>query len=287
VVDQTLHLSKAPDAAAVAAQQGRLRYYIRAQSTGVVRYVLEQAILGLLRGIPSVVGIGLRAVAYRLILQSEGWPVVEDHVRLCQPANIHLGQNVYLDHGVYLHACPAGIFIGQDTFVMHGSELHVYNFRDLPDAGIWIGRNCFIGESSIIRGQGGVVIGDGVLLAPGVQILAVDHVFDDPSRPVLSQGITAHGITVEDGAWIGAGAIILDGVRVGVRAVVGAGAVVAQDVPARALALGVPARVKRRLDLDEEDVSREASQEERTVDDGELRSYVEDQGRRARWVSYQ
>lgn len=250
-VDEASFTSRMPDAATVATQQGRLRYYLNGQSTSLGRYVLEQVLFLFLRGIPSIVGIGLRALAYQIILQSEGLPVVEDRVRLCQPSNIHLGRQVYLDHGVYLHACPQGIFIGDETFVMHHAELHVHNFRGLPHSGIWVGHSCFIGEFCLIRGQGGVHIGDAVLLAPRVQILAVDHIFDDPSQPVIEQGIAARGITVEDGAWIGAGAILLDGVRIGARAVVGAGAVVTQDIPPRALALGVPARVVRLLDKGE------------------------------------
>jgi len=250
--EQRAFISQVPDAAAVVAQRGRLRYYLEGQSTSIGRYILEQALFFLLRETPSVVGIGLRALAYRLILKSDGLPIVEDHVRLCMPANIHLGRHVYLDHGVYLHACPQGIFISDETFVMHGTELHVYNFRDLPGAGIWIGSSCFIGESCLVRGQGGVRIGDAVLLAPRVQVLAVDHLFGDPSRPVIQQGIAARGIVVEDGAWIGAGAILLDGVTVGKGAVVGAGAVVTQDVPARTLAVGVPARVVRWLEVDKE-----------------------------------
>ncbi|HEY75930.1 MAG TPA: acyltransferase [Thermoflexia bacterium] len=236
-------VSRAPDAASIAAREGRLRYYLRGQSTGIGRYVLEQTLYFFLRGLPGLVGIGLRSLAYRLILHSDGPPVIEDHVRLAQPANIHLGRNVYIDHGVYLHACPQGIFIGDETFVMHGSELHVYNFRDLPHAGIWIGRKCFVGEFCLIRGQGGVHIGDEVLLAPRVQILAVNHLFDDPAQPIIRQGISAKGIVVEDGAWIGAGAILLDGVRVGRGAVVGAGAVVTRDVPSYATVAGVPARM--------------------------------------------
>lgn len=236
------------DAAAAAAERGRLRYYLDGQSTGIGRYALEQLLFSLFRGIPGLLGIGLRALSYRLILDSDGWPAVEDHVRLCQPGNVHLGRHVYLDHGVYLHGCPEGIFIGDETFVMHGSELHVYNFRDLPQAGIWVGKGCFIGEFSLVRGQGGVHIGNDVLLAPRVQILAVNHVFDDPGRPIIKQGITAEGIVVEDGAWIGAGAILLDGVRVGARSVVGAGAVVTETIPPRTLAVGSPARVVRHLD---------------------------------------
>lgn len=243
---QESFISREADAAAVAAREGPLRYYLRGQSTSLARYILEQTLFALLGGIPGLAGIGLRALAYQLIFSSDGPPVVEDHVRLAQPANIHLGRQVYLDHGVYLHACPQGIFIGDRTFVMHGSELHVYNFRGLPQSGIWVDENCFIGEFCLIRGQGGVHIGKSVLLAPRVQLLAVEHIFQDPSRPVMEQGIIARGIQIGDGAWIGAGAIILDGVTVGRGAVVGAGAVVTRDVPAYALAVGVPARIIRR-----------------------------------------
>lgn len=247
-MDKEAVVSRVPAASMVAARRGRLRYYLEGQSTGLGRYVMEQALFLLFQNVPGLVGIGLRALAYRLILHSDGLPAVEDRVRLCQPANIHLGRHVYLDHAVYLHACPQGIFIGDETFVMHGTEMHVYNFRDLPHAGIWVGRDCFIGESCLIRGQGGVCIGDAVLLAPRVQVLAVEHIFDDPSRPVIQQGIRARGIVVEDGSWIGAGAILLDGVRIGEGAVVGAGAVVTRDIPSHALAVGVPARVVRQLD---------------------------------------
>ncbi len=246
-----LAVSVKSDAAAAAAERGRLRYYLDGQSTGLGRYAVEQTLFSLFRGIPGLVGIGLRALAYRLVLDSDGWPILEDQVRLCQPGHIHLGRHVYIDHGAYLHGGPEGIFIGDETFVMHGSELHVYNFRELPDAGIWVGKGCFIGEFCLIRGQGGVRIGDDVLLAPRVQILAVNHVFSDPSRPIIKQGITATGIAVEDGAWVGAGAILLDGVRIGARSVIGAGAVVTEDVPPRTLAVGTPARIVRHLDADE------------------------------------
>jgi acetyltransferase-like isoleucine patch superfamily enzyme len=76
-------------------------------------------------------------------------------------------------------------------------------------------------------------------------VLAVNHVMSDPDRPIMDQWITAVGIRIEDGAWIGAGAIVLDGVTVGKHAVVGAGAVVTSDIPPHALAVGAPARVIR------------------------------------------
>ncbi len=110
--------------------------------------------------------------------------------------------------------------------VMHGAVLHVYNFRGLPHAGIRIGRDCLIGEYTVIRGQGGVTIGDRVYTSPMTQIIAVNHVFDDPTRPFVEQGITAEGIVIEDDAWLGSAAVVTDGVRIGRGAVVAAGAVV-------------------------------------------------------------
>jgi acetyltransferase-like isoleucine patch superfamily enzyme len=208
---------------------------------------LEQLLFALVGWVPSLIGIGLRAVLYRLILHMDGVAAIENRVRLRFADHIRLGRNVYLDEGVYLHACPNGIRIGENTFVMHGAVLHVYNFRDLPHAFIHIGRNSLIGELNVLRGQGGIAIGDRVYTAPLVQILAVNHVYADPNRPFVEQGITAQGIVVEDDVWIGAGAIITDGVRVGRGAVVAAGAVVTKDVPAHTVVGGVPARILKQI----------------------------------------
>jgi acetyltransferase-like isoleucine patch superfamily enzyme len=189
------------------------------------------------------VGIGLRGLLYRLLLRMDGLVAIENGVRLRFADQIHLGRGVYLDQGAYLHACPGGIAIGDNTYVMHGAVLHVYNFRDLPHAFIRIGRNSLIGEYNVLRGQGGITIGDRVYTAPLVQLLAVNHVYSDPTTPMIDQGITAEGIVVEDDVWIGAGAIITDGVHIGRGAVVAAGAVVTQDVPAYTVVGGVPARI--------------------------------------------
>jgi acetyltransferase-like isoleucine patch superfamily enzyme len=224
-----------------------LRLYINRQAASPGRYLVEQLCCALVGWIPTVAGIGLRAALYRLILRMDGVAAIENGVRLRFASNIRLGRNVYLDQGVYLHACPQGITIGDNTFVMHGAVLHVYNFRDLPHAFIHIGRDSLIGELNVLRGQGGITIGDRVYTAPLVQMLAVNHVFSDPDRPIVAQGITAEGIVVEDDAWIGAGAILTDGVRVGKGAVVAAGAVVTQDAPAHTVVGGVPARVLREI----------------------------------------
>jgi acetyltransferase-like isoleucine patch superfamily enzyme len=228
-----------------------IRLYLGRQADGLGRYVLEQLLYLLVGWVPTIVGIGLRAVLYRLILKMDGLAAIESGVRLRFANHIHLHRGAYLDQGAYLHACPNGIEIGENTIVMHGAVLHVYNFRGLPHAGIQIGRDSLVGEYSVIRGQGGVVIGDRVYTSPFTQLLAVNHVFDDPNRPFVDQGITAEGIVIEDDVWLGAGAVITDGVRVGRNSIVAAGAVVTKDVPPYSVVGGIPAKVIKTVGKDE------------------------------------
>ena len=80
------------------------------------------------------------------------------------------------------------------------------------------------------------------MIAAYTYLVGGDHDVTDRDRPVIEQGRRSAGIDVGAGAWIGAGATVLDGVTLGDRAVVGAGAVVREAVPAGATAVGVPAR---------------------------------------------
>jgi len=226
----------------------KLRLYISRQASSLGRYVLEQTIYFLFGWIPGLLGIAARGLFYRLIMKIKGWAAIESGVRLRFGNHIRLGNGAYLDQGTYLHACPNGIEIGENTIVMHGAVLHVYNFRELPNSGIWIGKDSLVGEYSVIRGQGGVHIGDRVYTSPFTQIIAVNHIFDDPARPFVEQGITAEGIVIEDDVWLGAGAVITDGVRVGKGAIIAAGAVVTKDVPPHTVVGGVPARPIKEID---------------------------------------
>jgi acetyltransferase-like isoleucine patch superfamily enzyme len=235
----------------ISSGKSSVRLYLSRQASSPGRYIWEQLINSLFGWIPTIVGIGLRAVAYRLIMSIEGLAAIERGVRIRFANHVTLGKGVYLDEGVYLHACPQGIAIGDNTLVMHHAELHVYNFRDLPHAGIKIGRDSLIGEFNVLRGQGGIQIGDRVYTSPFVQLAAVNHVFADPNRPFVEQGITAEGITVEDDVWIGAGAIVTDGVHIGRGAVIAAGAVVTGDVPPHTVVAGVPARIVKTIGDDE------------------------------------
>jgi len=249
MADKTDHVGRAERAHKVKTKStaaiNPIKLYLSRQADGVFRYFLEQILYFLFGWIPTVMGIGMRAVFYRLILHMRGWAAVENNVRLRYANHIYLENGVYLDQNVYLHATPNGVRIGENTIVMNGAVLHVYNFRKLPHSGITIGRDSLIGEYCVIRGQGGVVIGDRVYTSPFSQIIAVNHIFDNPDIPFIYQGITAEGIVIEDDVWIGSGAIITDGVHIGKGSVVAAGAVVTKDVPKNSVVGGVPAKVLR------------------------------------------
>ena len=81
------------------------------------------------------------------------------------------------------------------------------------------------------------MIGDEVFVGHGVMFINDKH-------PKTSGPWTLQPTTVEDGAAVGSGAILLGGVRIGANALVGAGAVVTADVPAGATVVGVPARAR-------------------------------------------
>ncbi len=120
-----------------------------------------------------------------------------------------------------------------------------------------IGDNCSVGTSAALEsgnrigrrvrihthaGMENATLGNGVFIGPGARLLDDPHVYC-PRRSECVGGVTVH-----DGAIIGADATVLAGVTVGQRAIVGAGAVVTRDVPAEVVVMGNPARVIKRVD---------------------------------------
>jgi len=105
-----------------------------------------------------------------------------------------------------------------------------------------LGKNVHLGEYVHIRAGGGVTIGDNVAIAAHVAIASQGHPTDLPRCQGRHWRITEAPVVIEDDVWVGSGAIILPGTRVGRGAVVAAGAVVSRDVPALSIVAGVPAR---------------------------------------------
>jgi acetyltransferase-like isoleucine patch superfamily enzyme len=186
-------------------------------------------------------GLALRKALYPILLGSCGRDVVfGQNVVLRHPHKIHIGSHVVVDDNCLLDAKGTqnrGIRIGDGVFIGRNTILSCKNGDiELAD-GANIGFNCELFSASR------VTVGERVLMAAYTYVVGGDHDFSDPRKPVLDQARTSAGVSIGPGAWIGAGAKLLDGVTVGERAIIGAGAVVRDDVPAFAVAVGVPARV--------------------------------------------
>lgn len=108
-----------------------------------------------------------------------------------------------------------------------------------------LGARTFVNFGLVALDVAAITIGDDVQIGPNVQLLAATH----PTDVALRRARWEYGapITVEDDVWLGGGAVVLPGVRVGAGTVVGAGAVVTRDLPAGAVAVGNPARVVRAM----------------------------------------
>jgi acetyltransferase-like isoleucine patch superfamily enzyme len=190
---------------------------------------------------PGAIGLALRKTLYPWLLGSCGQNVIfGQNVVLRHPHKIHVGNNVVVDDNCLLDAkgeSNRGIRIGSGVFIGRNTILSCKNGDiELAD-GANIGFNCELFSASR------VTIGKDVLMAAYGYVIGGDHDFPDPSAPVLRQSRKSAGVSVGDGAWLGAGAKILDGVTIGDHAVIGAGAVVRDNVEAYAIAVGVPARV--------------------------------------------
>ena len=116
---------------------------------------------------------------------------------------------------------------------------------------IFIGDRCFINCSVTILDTNYVTIGDDVLIGPGTVISAATHPLSAQLR--VAPNYISSPITIGNRVWIGANATILPGVVIGDNAVIAAGAVVTKDVPANALAGGVPAKIIKMIENDPTD----------------------------------
>ena len=150
-----------------------------------------------------------------------------------------LGAGVILEPGALVFH-PERIEIGDHVYVGHYAILHGYPHTMMViGQGSWIGAHCFL------HSAGGLVIGPEVGIGPGVKILTSAHGLEKPDKPILHGTLQTAPVSIGEGADVGAGAVILPGVRIGRGVQVGAGAVVTSDVADYAVVAGVPARVLR------------------------------------------
>ena len=168
------------------------------------------------------------------------------HTNILFPSHLSVGRNVAIGDNVFMNCIGRqGVSLGSDVRIREFGWVQVTAQLTNPGEGLLIGDCTYIGPHCILGAGGGITMGRDVTLGAYVQLLAENHEFTDLCLPVSEQGVTRQGIIIEDGCWLGNSVIILDGVRIGERAVIGAGSVVTKSIPAAAVAAGNPARVIR------------------------------------------
>ncbi|OOQ57917.1 hypothetical protein BC343_13320 [Mucilaginibacter pedocola] len=186
----------------------------------------------------------LRGLFVKILVKSKGLMFIGTGVKIKHAHLISAGKNLILEDGVYLNALSAnGIKLKDNVTIARNSTILCTGVIAHKGIGVSIGNNTGINENAFIGGQGGIEIGDNVIIGPGVKIFSENHVFADADVIIKNQGVTRVGVVIKDNCWIGAGVTIIDGVTIGEGCVIAAGSVVTRSVPPNSIARGVPAKV--------------------------------------------
>jgi acetyltransferase-like isoleucine patch superfamily enzyme len=158
--------------------------------------------------------------------------MISNHA-IVEPGAI-LGSGVQIWHFTHIRE---GVAIGDDTNV--GSHCYI-------DVRVRIGSRCKVQSGCLIYGP--TIIGNGVFIGPGVKIINDKNprAVDDEGRKLTAADWVHEGVTIEDGASIGTGSILMPGIRIGRNARIGAGSVVTKDVASQTLVFGIAARAPAR-----------------------------------------
>jgi acetyltransferase-like isoleucine patch superfamily enzyme len=122
--------------------------------------------------------------------------------------------------------------------------------RCVTDPVVRIGDRCLIGRGSGIVGHLSIDIADDVWTGHYVYITDQNHGYADLSRPISRQSQPERAVSIGAGSWLGHGTVVLPGAQIGRHVVIGANSVVSGVIPDYSIAVGAPARVIKRQDVD-------------------------------------
>lgn len=193
----------------------------------------------------------IRGYWERLFMGSaSGWVLVGKQASIRYAGYLEAGKDLIIEDYAEINARSARkIILGNRVTIGKYAIIRPGNlYGGEMGEGLKIGDHSNIGPYSYIGCSGYIEIGNQVMISPRVSIYAENHVFDDASRTIKSQGVKRKKVVIEDDCWIAANSIILAGVTIGKGSVVAAGSVVTSDVPPYSVVGGVPARlIKKRL----------------------------------------
>ncbi len=195
-------------------------------------------------GVFGGLGIVLRRVFYGFLLGGLGRNVtIGRNVVIRGGPRVFIGDNVMIGDDCVLDARGenAEIKIGDDVVISRNTIVRARNAVLDIGNGSDIGANCLLGTDSRLSVGKEVLIGAYTYLCAGG-----NHCFKGKEICVLSQGVEkGDGVSIGDGAWIGARVTVLDSVSIGKGAVIGAHSLVKKSIPEMSVAFGTPAEVQR------------------------------------------
>jgi acetyltransferase-like isoleucine patch superfamily enzyme len=186
----------------------------------------------------------LRGTIRKVRISSSGLIFCGKNVTVEHAYLIKAGSSLILENNVQINALSInGIVLGNHVTIANSSTLICTGVIANKGVGIKIGNNSAIGAQSFLGGQGGIEIGDDVIMGPQVKIFSENHNYNDPLKVIRKQGETRKGVKIGNNCWIGAGVVILDGVTLRNGCVVAAGAIVTSSFPENSILAGIPAKI--------------------------------------------
>ncbi len=166
----------------------------------------------------------------------EGIDSLGGHCRIAASVTVYRGRATDPQRGIHL---------GAGVQLFEGVRLVVGELDRNTAADLHIGAGTVVNVFSYLSGEGGLWIGERVLIGPHCRLLSAGHEVDGEAVAIMDAGLTYGPVRIGQGAWLAAGVTVLPGVTVGRGAVVGAASVVTRDIPDFAVAVGAPAQVRR------------------------------------------
>jgi acetyltransferase-like isoleucine patch superfamily enzyme len=227
-------------------RSGALKNYMRLAvgSESYLDLLRYELLTGLLSPMPGACGYLLRQMLYPKMLGRMGrGTAIGRNVTIRGPKKISIGRNVLIEDYCHLDTRTANsrIIIGDNVIVARSTIIRSRNGDIVIGDGTSIGSNCIIATDTGLR------IGKDVLIAAYCYLSGGgSHNYDNTTVPIIKQNVSSKGgITVGDGAWIGAQTVVLDGAKIAEGAIVGAHSLVNKEMPAMSISFGTPAKVVR------------------------------------------
>jgi acetyltransferase-like isoleucine patch superfamily enzyme len=219
------------------------RYQFKVLGNNSFSQLLKYELITFLFGnISGGLGYVLRKWSYGTLFKKAGRGIIFGKgIAIRHPGRISLGHRVAIDDYSMIDASGVGdkgIVLCDDVIVSRGCVIQG------KTGSVTIEEKTDIGCNTIISSVTGVFLGKSVLIAGNCYIGGARYISERIDLTMMDQGIYSEGpVVIGDDVWLGAGVLVLDGVRIGKGCIVGAGAVVTKDLPDYAIAVGVPAAV--------------------------------------------